>query len=157
MRLNICSIREQGFSLIEIMIALCITSFGLLAVGQLLYMAEGSNSLARSKSTAALAAQNVMESLETLYRKDPAAADIAFGGHGPRSIEVANPTDGTLLNRYHVSWVVEHVPDPRPGKVLDARLVRALVTPVRSDGSVNIQRGLNKVLNVTTVFSQRIR
>ena len=157
MRLRVCSIREQGFSLIEIMIALCITSFGLLAVGQLLYSAAGSHSLARSKSTAAIAAQNVMESLETLYRQDPAAADFAIGSHGPRSVEVVNPTDGTLLNRYHVSWIVEHVPDPRPGKVLNARLVRAVVTPVQSDGSENIQHGRNKILNVTTVFSQRIR
>jgi prepilin-type N-terminal cleavage/methylation domain-containing protein len=157
MRIQVCLIKEQGFSLVEIMIALCIMSFGLLAAGQLLYVAAGSTSLARSKSTAALAAQNVMESLEALYRQNPSATDIAIGRHGPRNIEVANPTDGTVLNRFHVSWVVENVPDLRPGKVLNARLVRAMVTPVQSAGSENNQPGLNKTLNVSTLFSQKIR
>ncbi|MBN1569357.1 MAG: prepilin-type N-terminal cleavage/methylation domain-containing protein [Acidobacteria bacterium] len=156
MRLKVYSIREKGFSLIEIMTALCIIGFGLLAVGQLLYVASGSSSLARSKSTAVLAAQNVMESLETLYSRNPSAPDMAVGNHGPRSIEVANPANGTILNRFHVSWVVENVPDPRPGKVLKARRVRAVVTPVRLDGSENNQVGLNKTLSVSALFSQKI-
>lgn len=157
MRMKACSIQAHGFSLIEMMIALTIIGFGLLATGQLLYLAAGSNSLARSKSTAVLAAQNVLESLGALYQQNPSAADLTIGSHGPQSIEVANPSDGTILNRYNVSWMIGNVSDPRPGKVLNARLVRAVVTPVRSSGVANNQPGLNKVLNVATVFSQRVR
>lgn len=156
MRIKVCTIRDQGFSLVEIMIALCVISFGLLAVGQLLYIAAGSNSLARSKSAAALAAQNVLESLEASYGQNPMAADLAIGRHGPRTIEVSNPEAGTLLNRFYAHWIVESVPDPRPGRNLKARQVRATVTPVQSDGSENSRPGLNKILNVSTLFSQRM-
>jgi type II secretory pathway pseudopilin PulG len=141
--------------LIEMMIALSVIAVGLLAAGQLLYVASGSNSLARSKATAALAGQSVLESLGARYRQDPSDADLSLGTHGPRNIEVANPADGTILNRYHVNWVVENVPDPRPGKVINARRVMAIVTPVLKDGTENSQRGLNKILSVTTVFSQK--
>ena len=156
MKLQVRPMTAQGFGLIEMLLALSITAFGLLAAGQLLYVAAGSNSLARSKSTAALAAQNMMESLGALYRQNPSAPDLTLGDHGPRSIQVANPTDGTILNRFNVTWVVENVPDPRPGKALDARLVRTTVTPVLDKGTENNQPGLNKILNVITVFSPRM-
>ena len=65
--------------------------------------------------------------------------------------------DGTVLNRYDVTWKVENVSDPRPGKVLNARRVRATVTPVQIGGAENIRPGFNKVLNIVTIFSQKTR
>jgi len=145
---------RQGFSLIEMMVALSTIAFGLIAASQLLYIASASNSLARAKSTAILAAQDTMESLGALYRENPAAPDLSLGEHGPRNIEVRNPANGAVLNRYTVRWVVETVSDPRPGKILQARSVRTTVTPVTEDESPNHQPGLNKMLSVATVFSQ---
>ena len=157
MRIPVCSDGRQGFSLIEMMLALVILTFGLLTVGQLLYVVASSSSLARSKGTAAIAAQGVLESLASLYSENPSATDLALGAHGPRQTVVVNPMDGTVLNRYDVNWLVENVSDPRPGKRLHARRVQATVTPVQIDGAENIRRGLNKVLNIATIFSPKAR
>ena len=157
MRLKAYLVDRQGFSLVETIFALSILAFGLLAAGQLLFIAAGSNSLARSKDGAVLAAQSTMESLGDLYRQNPSAAELSLGSHGPRSIEVINPADGIRLNRFNITWVVENVPDPRPGKHINARRLRTAVNPVGDDGSTNSQPGLNKILNLSTIFSQVIR
>jgi prepilin-type N-terminal cleavage/methylation domain-containing protein len=145
---------RQGFSLIEMMIALSTIAIGLVAASQLLYIASASNSLARAKSTAILAAQDALESLGALYRQNPEAPDLSLGEHGPRSFEVRNPANGAVLNRYAIHWVVETLSDPRPGKILQARSVRTTVTPVTEDEKPNHHAGLNKMLSVATVFSQ---
>jgi prepilin-type N-terminal cleavage/methylation domain-containing protein len=147
----------QGFSLIETMIAIIVVAFGLLAASQLLYVAAGSNSLARSKSAATIAAQNTLESLGALYRQDPSAADLAPGYHGPRSYNVVNPANATVLNRYAVEWSVENMPDPRTGNLPGVKLVRTTVTPATDSGDANSHPGLNKILNVTTVIGQELR
>jgi prepilin-type N-terminal cleavage/methylation domain-containing protein len=153
---SVCLKRPQGFSLIELMIALVILTFGLLAVGQLLYVAASSGSLARSKSAAAIAAQSTLESLTSLYHRNPLAADLMIGNHGPIQTQAINPIDGTILNRFNVDWIVSDVSDPRPGKKVDARLVRVMITPIRLDGVINSRPSLNKILNVTTIFSPRM-
>ncbi len=155
MQISACSNKERGFTLIEIMIALTLLAFGLLAAGQLLFVAAGSGSLARSKSTAGIAAQNMLESLGATYRQNQAAPDLTIGTHGPVQTQVANPTDASTLNGFAVSWAVNGVPDPRPGKVMKAREVRVTVTPVNDDGENNSRVGLNKVLSVTTIFSSK--
>lgn len=157
MRLRVRFVNVQGFSLIEVMMALGTIAFGLLAAGQLLYVMSASNSLARSKSTAILAAQDTLESLGALYRRNPAAPDLALGKHGPRNIEVRNPVNGSVLNRYSIHWMVETVSDPRPGRMLQARRVSTTIAPITVDGASNNKAGFNKVLNVSTVFSQEMR
>jgi prepilin-type N-terminal cleavage/methylation domain-containing protein len=153
MRLSACLNREQGFTLIEMMLALAFLTFGLLAISQLLYIAAGSASLARSKSTAGVASQNMLEFLGTAYNQNPSSIELALGSHGPRQTQVVNPTDESILNRYDVSWTVESVMDPRPGKAIKARRVRVTVTPILDSGAGNSRVGLNKILNVSTVFS----
>jgi prepilin-type N-terminal cleavage/methylation domain-containing protein len=149
--------RSNGFSLIETMMALVILTFGLLAAGPLLYTAAVSNSLSRSKSTAAIAAQNKLECLADLYRRDPSATELTLGSHGPEQVEIMNPIDETMLNQYDVDWVVSPVPDPRPGKTIKARIVRMKVTPIHLQGAENIRPPLNKILNVSTIFSFTMR
>jgi len=156
MKTQVCFNCTHGFSLIEMMIALSTIAFGFLAASQLLYIASASSSLARAKSTAALSAQDTIEFLGAIYRQTPSAPELALGEHGPRIIEVKNPTNGVILNRYSVSWMVDSVYDPRPGKTLQARSIRTTVTPVTGDGRTNNRAGLNKTLNVSTVFSQEI-
>ncbi len=147
--------RQAGFTLTEMLIALLILSFGLLSAGQLMYVAMSSSSLARSKSSAASVAQDKLEFLADLYRREPGNEDLALGDHGPQVVQVTNPNGGGVLNRFRVEWQVSPVPDPRPGKTLASRLVRVRVTPIGTDGSVNSRIGLNKVVNMTSIFSPR--
>jgi prepilin-type N-terminal cleavage/methylation domain-containing protein len=145
----------EGFSLIEIMIALIILTYGLLAAGQLMYVTASAGSLARSKGTAALAAQDKLEFLADLYRQNPSASDLAVGDHGPEQVRIVNPVNGTTLNCYGVSWNVSSISDPRPGKALPARRVRVTVIPIQSGGAANKRAFLNKIINVTSIFSPR--
>jgi prepilin-type N-terminal cleavage/methylation domain-containing protein len=145
----------RGFSLIEMMIALVVVAFGLLTAGQMLFTAASSTSLARSKGTAAIVAQNRLESLAILYLRDPSAADLAFGAHGPWPAVIANPTNGTVLNRYAVVWNVSPVPDPRPGVTLNSRLVEVRVTPILQAGADNSKPAMNKILNISTILGLR--
>ena len=78
--------KVSGFSLIEMMIAMAILTFGLLAVGPLLYIVTSSASLARSKDTAAVAAQDTLEILSDLYARNPSAEEFLPGIHGPQQV-----------------------------------------------------------------------
>ena len=147
----------RGFTLIEMMIALAVLTFGLLMAGQMLFVAASSGSLARSKGTAAIIAQHKLELLASLYQQDPSAADLTFGRHGPEQTDVINPASEIVLNRDNVAWNVSLVPDARPGIVPDCRLVTVTVTPALLGGEENSKPGLNKILNVTTIFSPRMR
>ncbi len=147
----------RGFTLVEMIISLLVLSSGLLAVGQMLFVAASSGSFSRSKGSAAIVAQDRLESLADLYRRDPSSEDLSPGSHGPQQIEILNPADGTTLNRYNILWNVEPVPDPRPGKVVDAKLVRVTIAPALPGGGSNSKPGLNKTVNVSTILSPRTR
>src|SRR5881397_2424107 len=125
---------SRGFTLIETMIALVILTFGILAAGQLMYVASASNSLSRSKGSAMTVAQDRLEFLADLYRRDPANADLTNGDHGPQQVSVTNPNDSSIVNRFNVTWNVSTVSDPRAGKVLQARQVLVTVTPIQITG-----------------------
>jgi prepilin-type N-terminal cleavage/methylation domain-containing protein len=148
---------KNGFSLIETMIALAILTFGLLAASPLIYTAVRSSSLARSQSTAGIAAQNKLEILADSYLRNPSAEDLMLGGHGPDQVQIVNPNNGSTLNRYHIYWTVGRILDPRPGRILDARLVQVVVIPIRLDGMENSRPGFNKIFNLSTIFSPEMR
>jgi prepilin-type N-terminal cleavage/methylation domain-containing protein len=149
-------VAEKGFTLPETLIAMLVLTFGLLATGQLIYIAMSSTSLARSKGSAALVAQAKLEVLADLYRQNPGAPDLTDGAHGPERVEITNPSSRSALNRYNVAWNVAMVPDPRPGKILKARQVTVTVTPIGSGATVNTKASLNKVVHLTTIFSARV-
>jgi Tfp pilus assembly protein PilV len=146
-----------GFSFIELMMALIVLTFGLLAAGQLFYVAASSGSLANAKGSATIAAQNQIEHLSDLYRRDPTANDLALGDHGPLQTQMKNPVNGAILNRYAISWHVSRVSDPRPGKDIDARLVRVIITPIQAEGAINSRPPFNKILSINTIFSPSTR
>lgn len=148
--------REQGFSLVEVIIALIVATFGLLAAGQLMFIAMSSASLARSKTTAALAAGNRMESLSDLYARDQSDVNLSTGSHGPQEFKVSNPNNGSVLNHYHITWTTDTVRDPRQGKIIDARKVRITVTPIRPGGDRNYHPPLNKIISLSTILSPRM-
>jgi prepilin-type N-terminal cleavage/methylation domain-containing protein len=154
---NLLSVSDgQGFTLIEMLIAMFILTFGLLAAGQMMCVAMGSSSLARSKGNAAIVAQDKLEFLADLYRRNPTAGDLSIGAHGPEQVQILNPINAQTLNRFNVAWTVVPVPDPRPGFVLNARQVTATATPIGQGNKVNNQVSLNKVVNITAIFSARV-
>ena len=146
---------EGGFTLVEMLISLIILTFGLLAAGQLMAVAMGSASLARSKGSAAVVARDRLEALADLYRQDSSAVDLALGNHGPVQVQVMNTVDNNVMNRYNVAWNVSVVPDAR-GKVLSARIVRVTVTPINAAGGVNSRTSLNKIVSMSAIFSPRV-
>jgi prepilin-type N-terminal cleavage/methylation domain-containing protein len=143
----------EGFSLIEVLIALAAAAIGLLAAGQLMYSAASAGSLARSKGAAVLAARNTIADLSELYSRDPSHEDLVAGDHGPREISVTNPIDNTVLNHFRITWSTAAVADPRPGKNFRALSVRVTVTPIQLDGTPGYSPQFNRILTFETIFS----
>jgi prepilin-type N-terminal cleavage/methylation domain-containing protein len=146
---------DGGFTLVEMLIALFILTFGLLAAGQMMAVAMSSSSLARSKGSAAVVAQDRLEALGDLFRQNAAAADLTVGDHGPIQVQVTNPVSMRAVNRFNVTWRVSVVPDAR-GKILNARLVRVTVTPIGAGTTANSRALMNKIVNVSGIFSPRV-
>jgi Tfp pilus assembly protein PilV len=154
-RLRAESPEESGFTLVETLIGMFILTFGLLASGQMLFLALSSQSLARSKGNAAIVAQDQLEGLADLYRRNSAHADLTVGSHGPTQVQVTNPVDNNIVNRYNVAWTVATI--VTNGKTLNARQVTVTVTPIGNTGtSANLHKGLNKVVSVSGIFSARM-
>jgi Tfp pilus assembly protein PilV len=146
---------SEGFGLVESMMAVLILALGFMYVGPMMFNAVESTTLARSQSTAGLAATQRLEILALKYRANASDADLTAGDHGPVQVEIVNPSDNSKMNRYNVAWTVGSVPDPRAGKVLKAVRVTVTVTPIGSGTSANVKNGQNKVTQVTTIFSLR--
>jgi type II secretory pathway pseudopilin PulG len=146
---------SEGFSLVETLIAMIILTFGLMATGQMLASAIGGTTLARSKGSATMVAQDRLDFLSDAFRQDPNGADLTIGTHGPVQEDVINPSDSSIVNRYNVAWAVTAIVDPRPGFLNKAKQVTVTVTPIGSGTTVNNQVLLNKVINITAVFTPR--
>ncbi len=154
-RLSGLAVTTEGFTLVETLIALFVLTFGFLAVGQILFMAAGSASLARSKGSAITLAQGKLAMLADLYRRDSGAGELSDGLHGPERADLLNPSTNSILDRFNVSWTVGEVPDPRAGITLKAKQVLVFVTPVDSRYQPNLRPYLNKAVTVSTVLSEQ--
>jgi prepilin-type N-terminal cleavage/methylation domain-containing protein len=141
--------KAHGFSLIEMMMALMLLTVSLLTAGQLIYATASSCSLARAKMTAAIAARDKIERLSSLFAHNPFATEFSIGDHGPQQIEIVNPLTGTALDTYNIFWTISEIPDPRPGKKINALVARITIVPHTR------QIRFNKILNVTAVFSPK--
>lgn len=108
--------RQNGFTLIEVMIAICIVGIGLMAMAKFQVAALGADKLAREQTEAAMWASNQAETLLSLPMTDPA---LATGDNGPLLVGENN--------KYSVRWKVD--PDP-----LDPNTLVILIT-VSWDGS----------------------
>jgi prepilin-type N-terminal cleavage/methylation domain-containing protein len=147
---------EPGFTLIETLIAMVIMVSGLLMVGQLIFVAAASASLARTQGSAAVVAQDKLELLADLFSRDPGLPDLSYGSHGPEQVLIVGPAANHILNRFSVSWIVSAVPDPRPGKSLNAKMVVIIVTPVDAQGALNYRAFLNKPVAIVAVLDGRV-
>jgi len=95
----------------------------------------------------------LIERLSALYKKDRFASDIAIGMHGPQQVEISNPNDETVLNRFQIIWKVDNLADPRQNKALDSRRLNITVEPIGSAGSGNNQHFLNKTINLAAILN----
>jgi len=145
-----------GFTLVEVLMALTIVAIGLLAVGQEVTIGMSSASLARSKAAGALTAQSKLDQLENLYNRDPENEALSRGSHGPEPVETMDPAEGRLIARSRVDWEVNAVPDPRPGRVLEALQVTVTVKPANRDDTLNVKTGMNKTVTITSILGRKV-
>ena len=146
--------QADGFSLIELMTAVFVLIIGLLAAAQLLAMTIGLDALARSKSTATLAAQNELERLADLYRRNPAAEELMIGAHQAVELtEIRNPLTQKVLNIYKITWSVGSIPDSRPGIDLPGRIISVRATPMLTESEENTDSFRNKAITLNAVIS----
>ena len=109
--------REKGFTLLEVMIAIVILTFGILAVASMQNSSLYGNSLANRLTEGTSWAGDKMEELLTISETD---GDLSKGKHGP---EIAM----SGANRYEVSWEV--IDDVNPSDPLtSAKLITVTVT-----------------------------
>jgi type II secretory pathway pseudopilin PulG len=60
------SLREQGFTLVEALVAMLVLTFGLIAITNLFIVAAGSNTVANHSTAAAAQASEVLERLKSI-------------------------------------------------------------------------------------------
>jgi prepilin-type N-terminal cleavage/methylation domain-containing protein len=130
---------EAGFTLVEVLIAIVILVFGLIAVTNLLLVAASSNTVANQSTAAATSASRILDRL-----KDTSFQNLAAGGNVAADTGTAGPcggatpalvnSPGTLNNcdddipgvgRIHTRWSVSVIPGT----------ARALFIQVRSEGT----------------------
>ena len=146
--------KNGGFSLVELMVAVFILTAGLLAAAQLLTVTMRLDALARSKSTAALAAQNKLERLADLYRQNPSAAELAVGTHQANELtKIRNPLTKNVLDVYEITWSVSDIPDPRPGIDPPGRIISVRATPVSAENVGNVNNFRNKTVTINAVVA----
>jgi prepilin-type N-terminal cleavage/methylation domain-containing protein len=127
---------QKGFTLLEVVIAASLAAFGILAAGQLLFTSAASIRLARSREAAVLAAHNKLEDLCGLYLRDAAHEDLSAGEHGPEYLVFPDPNDGSIRDKFRISWSIEALQDPRPGWKTAAVRLTVAATPVKNDGTL---------------------
>jgi hypothetical protein len=130
---------------------LLILGIGLLATGQVIVTALSSVSLARSQGMAALVAEDKLEFLGDLCRRNPEAAELIDGSHSGDLVQF-DGGGGLILNRFAVSWIVSDLHDARHVTPLHAKMIQVSVNPVDASGGRNNNSLLNKTVEVSSVF-----
>ena len=108
---------EKGFTLLEVMIAIAILSFGILAVASMQTSSMYGNSVANRLTEGTSWAGNKMEELLTIPDTD---AQLSSGTHGPETVM-------SSVSRYDVNWEVIDSVDPS-NPLEDAKLITVTVT-----------------------------
>lgn len=125
---------QQGFSLIEVVVAMAILTFGLLAVGLMQIGAMRGNTNATSRSSGVAVAQSVMDDLRSLPLDHTLLQDVnagvldrgaASGGADPNAAQ-ADHNQGTITTpNGQVFTVFWNVADDAP--LASAKTVRVFV------------------------------
>ncbi len=112
------SAQNQGFSLIECMVAVTILAVSVLALAQLMSVSVHQSALARNNTMAITVAQEKLESLRLNYTKDLLAkvttpgsgpsTDLTDGAHSPVPVTLTAPTESAMSTvTFDVSWFVD--------------------------------------------------
>ena len=102
---------ERGFTLLEVLIAVCIFAVGVLAVATMQISGTRGNRLANELTQATALAQDRIEELKS---KDISSADLAPGNYDDPGNPIAETTSGAgLFNR---SWVITGLPTTPPSR-----------------------------------------
>jgi type II secretory pathway pseudopilin PulG len=136
---NLSSVHgEEGFTLVEALVAIVILVFGLIAVTNLLVVAASSNSVANQSTAATTAASQVLEQLraapfETLVVGGDVAVDNVY----------FRDDDFPGVGRIHTRWQIQNFIPPNP---------QALFITVRSEGTGVLSIGRSRA-EFTTIRS----
>jgi type IV pilus modification protein PilV len=121
--------KEQGFTLIEILIAICIFAIGFLAVASLQISAGKSNRTATEITAAVSLASDQMEQLISLA-SDDSNLDPAANPH------VDNQ------GKYYIQWIVKNT-DLNADGVDDAKIINLTVSWTAAFSAGSTQRNVN--------------
>ena len=110
-------IGEKGFTLPEVMIAIAILTFGILAIASMQTSSIYGNSVANRLTEGTSWAGNKREELLTIPDTD---AGLSSGTHGPETVMSG-------VSRYDVKWEVIDSVDPS-NPLADAKLIIVTVT-----------------------------
>ncbi len=108
---------EKGFTLLEVMIAVAILAFGILAVASMQTSSMYGNSVANRLTEGTGWAGNKMEELLTIPETD---TQLSTGTHGPETVMSG-------VSKYAVHWKVIDSVDPS-NPLEDAKLIIVTVT-----------------------------
>ena len=140
--------RDQGFTLIEVLIALAVFSIGILAVGSIQLRSTGGSTNARILTEASIWAQDRVETLMSCSYTDP-------------NLDLGNVAAGTqhtaTAGNYNIMWEVWDNPSgvPTPWGVTpvnNTKIVRVTVTDM-----VNFVTATGRGNNSSTVTFVRAR
>ena len=108
---------EKGFTLLEVVVAMSILTFGLLGVASMQTTSMRTNFVADRLTEGTIWAQDKLEELMALPNTD---SDLSDGSHGPQTVFSAN-------NTYTLEWdVVDNVDPGSP--VNNAKLITVRAT-----------------------------
>ena len=138
---------QQGFSLIECMMAVAILSITMLGVIQLFGISIRQSSFARYNTLAVVVAQDKLEQLQAEYNYEwetgAPAASLTDGPHGPETVILQAPAgSGTGDREFEVSWDVD---------VSGTGLSKSVTATVAPDVVNEFE---TKTLSMTAVFAQ---
>ena len=116
---------NNGFTLIEVLMAMVIFLIGFLAVGSMQISAVNSNANARLRTSASILAGDIVEQLlhcpyestdcsliRSTYVQDDPLAIGAYPGPTTNDWFTEDPDDGGPDRSYDVRWVVANGPEP---------------------------------------------
>ena len=143
-------IHEKGFTLLEILIAICILTFGLLGVASMQGSASRNNVFAGSRTEAATWAANQMETLLPLGWSDPLLSDAdgdGAAGLGDLGFDNDPTTQGdadheVLQGKYTIYWnVVDN------GIITNTKTINLIViwSDYGGNGRVSMQRVIPRI------------
>jgi type II secretory pathway pseudopilin PulG len=120
---NLSSVHgEEGFTLVEALVAIVILVFGLIAVTNLLVVAASSNSVANQSTAATTAASQIMEELRAMPFET-----LVLGGNVNADVAGFNrDSDFPGVGRIHTRWWIQDFAPVNP---------RARFITVRSEGT----------------------